>query len=134
MGTAAGCDLEPIEPTPFEDGARTLTEEGAFHVELWSVEGAPRVGPNTFEVIIAMPDPTDPRALGRGIPNARVQVDAFMPNAGRALEHAPRATYMGEGHYLVSGMDFDHSGVWTVEVDIRVGATIDDHASFTFEL
>lgn len=126
--------MDPVEPTPFEDGARTLSDEGAFHVELWSSTGRPRVGRNDFDVVIAMPDPNDPGALGRGIPNARVEVNAFMPNVGHDLRHPPRAMYLGEGHYLVSGVEFDHSGVWTLDVDIRVGSTIDDHASFTFEL
>lgn len=127
------CDGAPVEATPYEDGIRKLTDRGAFHVELWSASGRPALGPNIFYVDVAMPDPSDPEALGRGIPEARLNVTAFMPNADGATE-ATIVHYVGDGRYQVEGLEFDEPGVWSLDVDIEVGQSMDEQVSFTFEI
>ncbi len=130
---AAGCDLEPVSAAPFEDGERKLTNRGAFAVELWSAQGAPSLGPNLFYVDVAMPDPSDPQALGWAIPDARLHATAYQPNGDGATE-ATIVQYVGGGRYQVEGLVFDEPGVWALDVDIEVGQSMDEQVTFTFEL
>lgn len=129
-----GCDLETVEAQPFESGVRQLTDQGAFNVALHSAGGTPRPGHNDFILEIAMPDPNDPQALGRGIPDARVNVTAVMPAAQGVASEAEFVRFMGNGRYLVSDLNLPHSGVWEVDVDIEVGSTMDEQVTFAFEL
>lgn len=131
--SATGCDPEPVEAAPFEDGQRLLTSRGAFAVQLWSAQGEPSLGVNTFYVDVAMPDPSSPETLGWGIPDAQLNVTAHQPNGDAATE-ASIVQYVGAGRYQVEGLVFDEPGVWSLDVDIEVGQSMDEQVTFTFEL
>lgn len=132
---ATGCDeSESVEADRYVDGTTVETDLGAFDVTLSSESGDASLGENAFVLRVAFPDPTDPEAEGKGVPNARIELDAWMPNADHAMYVEPSVTYLGDGEYLVAPVLLDQSGVWSLDFDIAVGETIDETASFVFSL
>ena len=129
-----GCAGEEIEAEAFVDGERKLTEDGAFFVELYHHEAAPRVGSNEFTLRVLFPDYNDPEGDGTGIPNARIAVDCWMPNTGYTMGTDAMAVPGDMGEYLLTHMVLDRPGVWELDIDIAVGETVTETVSYVFEI
>jgi hypothetical protein len=71
---------------------------------------------------------------GSPVENAEITVEGDMPAHGHGLPTEPRVTeYLGNGDYLVEGMQFQMGGEWYVEFTIAAdGAT--DILRFDFRL
>jgi hypothetical protein len=129
---AACAQSDEVDSAPYVDGARKFTDHRAFAVELYNEDGAPAVGENTFYLRVEFPDPTDPEARGRGIPNATVELDAYMPNDDLSMDVVPSVTYLGDGEYAIEGVVLEQTGVWQLDFDIAVGKTVRESVSFAF--
>jgi hypothetical protein len=111
-----------------------LSELGAFQVTLWNELGDVDVGMNTFWIRVAMPNPADPMDEGQGIPNADIDLHAWMPNAATDMGAEPTVTYVSDGVYRIDDLHIAHAGVWQFDLDLEVGATIDDQVTFAFSV
>jgi hypothetical protein len=59
---------------------------------------------------------------GQPITDATITVDGGMPQHGHGLPSQPQVTkYLGDGDYLVEGMNFQMGGWWTVDFTIDAG-------------
>ncbi len=135
LAPIAGCaQSEEIDAGEYVDGERKFTRHHAFTVELYNEDGAPTVGENTFFVRVAFPDPHDPEAEGKGIPNANITLDAHMPNEDVSMRTAPEVTYLGAGEYMIEGVRLERAGTWQFDFGINVGETVRESVSFAFEL
>jgi hypothetical protein len=131
----AACDEgEGVEADPYVDGTTVSTHRGAFDVTLTSDSGDLVLGENHLVVRVAFPDPNDPNAEGKGVPGAEIELDAWMPNEDHTTRIEPSVTYLGDGEYLVAPVLLDRAGVWALDFDIRVGASIDETAAFAFDV
>ncbi len=71
---------------------------------------------------------------GEPIEDAEISVDGDMPAHGHGLPTEPRVTrYLGDGTYLVEGMQFQMGGEWYVEFAIRADG-VEDTLRFSFTL
>jgi hypothetical protein len=131
---AACAQTQDVEPGEYIDGERKFTDDHAFQVALYNEDGAPAVGDNTFYVRIAFPDPRDPRADGKGIPNVQLELDAYMPNDELSMDVVPEITYLGDGEYRLDGVVLEQPGVWQFDFSIAVGQTVRESVSFAFEV
>lgn len=135
LAPVAGCaQSEDIDAGEYVDGERKLTDHGAFTVVLSNEDGAAVVGENTFYLDVQFPDPENPRAEGKGIPGAKVSLDAYMPNGEYVVDVVPEVHYMGEGQYMFEGVVLDQAGVWQFDFEIAVGKTVRESVSFAFEV
>lgn len=131
----AGCATgEQLDAGEYIDGERKLTEDGAFTVVLSNEDGMATVGENTFYLRVAMPDPNDPEAEGKGIPGATVELDAYMPNDRLSMEVVPAISYVGDGEYMIEGVVLEQAGIWQLDFNIAVGQTVTETVSFAFEV
>lgn len=127
-------ELEYAGLAELSEGAEAMTTQGAFKVSVWTEDGAAHAGENTFYVRVAMPEPGNPLADGRGIPNARVSVDAFGDASDDAeFVSANRITEQADGVYMVEGVMLSE-GDWELDVAIEVGETVDDDVTFYFSI
>jgi hypothetical protein len=122
-----------VEADPYIDGTTLSTDGGAFEVTLWTTKGAMVEGENQMWIRVAMPDPMVGDEA-RGIPNADITLDAWMPNAEHDSPTEPIVTYVTDGQYRIDNVELDHQGVWQLDFDIEVGKTIDEQVSFVFML
>ena len=73
-------------------------------------------------------------ASGVPIPNARLAVDAWMPEEERVARSAPTATdYSSAGRYRVTPLALDRPGWWNISVRIS-GAGLTDSLAFNVVL
>lgn len=110
------------------------SDDGAFRVTLWSDSGDLVVGRNDLIVRIGFHDPNDASAPGMGIPNARIDVDAWMPAADTAMQSEPIVTYLGDGQYSVENVVLGEDGVWNIDFDMAVGEHMRETLSLAFEI
>ena len=133
--TLAGCTSEAdellLDPAPFADGVARDTEGGAFRVALHG--DALRVGANSLVVRVGFHDSADPLDPGRGIPEATIEVDAWMPEDGGTATATTRA-HLGDGRYALPELNLDRPGVWRFDLRVRVGESLDEFAAFAFEV
>lgn len=135
LAPVAGCaQSEDIDAGEYVDGQRKLTDHGAFTVVLSNEAGAPVIGTNTFYLDVQFPDPNDPRADGKGIPGAKISLDAHMPNGDYVMDVVPEVHYMGDGHYMFDGVVLDEGGVWQLDFEIAVGKTVRETVTYAFEV
>ncbi len=133
LAPVAGCaQSEEIDAGEYVDGERKLTSDGAFTVVLSNEDGAPVVGDNTFYLDVQFPDPHNPRADGKGIPGAKITLDAYMPNGELSMDVVPEVSYMGHGQYMFDGVVLEEPGVWQLDFQIAVGNTVRETVSFAF--
>ena len=124
-----------MQAAPYHDGIRLLSDGGAFVVDLHHIERDVHLGDNTFVVRIAMPDTQDLEAPGWGIPDAELDLVAWMPETSADDALSPPATAeLGNGIYEVSRVHFDRHGVWQLDLHIRVGNSMDEMVSYVFLL
>ncbi len=108
------------------------TDSAAFRITLVSRDGTLAVGDNLLIVHVGFHDPNDPLDPGLGIPDARISLMAWMPLDDGLLEHELHAEALGEGRYLLDPIELDRAGVWQLDLDVDVGATMRENVSFAF--
>jgi hypothetical protein len=127
-------ETEFREVLEFVDGMALDSDDGAFRVVLSSEDGRLGTGRNDLIVRVGFHDPNEPEAEGRGIPNAKVHVDAWMPDAEVAMQSDIQVSYLGDGAYEVENIVLDRAGVWNFDIEIRVGAGMYETVSLAFEV
>ena len=120
--------------TEFVDGMAVDSDNGAFRVVLSSEDGKLGTGRNDLIVRVGFHDPSNPEAEGRGIPNAEVIVDAWMPDTELSMQSEIEVDYLGDGAYAVENVVLDRSGVWNFDIVIRVGDGMHETVSLAFEV
>jgi len=131
LACAPETDDESLDAQPFVDGVAKDTQGDAFRVVLTSRDGALEVGENALLVRVGFHDPEDPLAPGVGIPEARVQLSAWMP-LDEGSSEAVSLHYAGDGQYLLDPVELDRPGIWQLDLEVDVGATMRENVSFTF--
>lgn len=108
--------VETIAP-PTTDDADTARTKTSVH-ELYVVSIRPETTPVpqgrklAWAIIVTT-------AEGEPVQNAGIAVGGDMPENGHGMPTAPRVTkYLGEGKYLVQGIEFDMAGKWELRFDI----------------
>ena len=120
--------------TEFENGMTLDSDAGAFRVVLASEDGELDVGRNDLIVRVGFHDAEDPEAEGRGIPNAQVSIDAWMPDADTSMRSEVEVEALGDGAYALDNVVLTRAGVWNVDIDIRVGEGMHETVSLAFEV
>ncbi|MFV8756231.1 FixH family protein [Nannocystaceae bacterium ST9] len=137
---AVGCDSTESGDTEtravenFVDGMDCDSDDGAFRVTLWSDSGDIQVGRNDLVMRLGFHDPNDASAPGKGIPNARIDVDAWMPGADQAMASEPVVTYLGDGEYRIENVVLGEDGVWNFDFAVAVGEHMRESVSLAFEV
>lgn len=134
----AACTEEPTdefrEVTDFVDGMAIDSDDGAFRVVLSSEAGDLGTGRNDLRVRVGFHEPRSPEDQGRGVPNADIVVDAWMPESDVALLSDVEVSYLGDGTYAVDNVILDEAGVWNFDIEIRVGEGMFETVSLAFEV
>lgn len=120
------------EARPFVEGVAKDTEGGAFRVVLTTNDGALEVGDNQLVVRVGFHDPDDALDPGQGIPGAQIELLAWMPLDDGLIDRSLAAQYVGDGEYLIDGVELDRPGVWQLDLEIAVGTTMRENVSFAF--
>lgn len=132
----AACDAadpaDMVAADSYQDGTAKTTERGAFDVTLWTEAGEMVVGENTVYVRVSFPDMDGAVGEGPGIPNADINVDAWMHNENRAMGSEISIDFVGDGQYRIDGVRLDHAGAWQFDFNIAVGETVQEDVSFAF--
>lgn len=130
---AVACDGgdDSVEADAYVDGTTQMTENGAFEVTLFAEDGDLEAGGNTVILHVAFPEP---EGDGAGIPNARVDLTAHMPEEAIEMRSTPLMTYTGGGEYRFDNVMLEDDGVWQFDFTIAVGEGIDEDVSFVFDL
>ncbi len=137
---AAGCDttesgdVETRAVENFVDGMGLDSDDGAFRVTLWSDSGDIQIGRNDLVIRLGFHDPNDESAPGMGIPNARIDVDAWMPGANQAMQSDPVVTYIGDGEYRIENLVLGEDGVWNFDFEVAVGEHMRESVSLAFSV
>jgi hypothetical protein len=132
--TEGADETEFREVLEFVDGMAVDSDDGAFRVVLSSEDGRLGTGRNDLIVRVGFHDPTDPEGEGRGIPGAKVDIDAWMPDAEVAMQSDIEVSYLGDGAYEVENIVLDRAGVWNFDIEIRVGDGMYETVSLAFEV
>lgn len=132
--SAESSEIETRAVEDFEDGMALDSDDGAFRVTLWSDSGELVVGRNDLVLRIGFHDPNDATAPGKGIPNARVDLDAWMPAAEAAMQSEPVVTYLGDGEYRIENVVLGDDGVWNFDFEMAVGEHMVETLSLAFAI
>lgn len=127
-------DVETRAVANFEDGMGCDSDQGAFRVMLWSDTGDIQVGRNDLVLRLGFHDPLHADAPGQGIPNAQVNIDAWMPTANESMQTEPVITYIGDGQYRIENMVLTDDGVWNIDFDVAIGESMRESISLAFEI
>lgn len=130
--TQDGVETRAVED--FSDGMACDSDMGAFRVMLWSDSGELEVGRNDLILRIGFHDPHDPDAPGQGIPSARVNVDAWMPDADESMPSEPTVSYIGDGQYRIENVVLPDDGVWNFDFELAVGEHMNETVSLAFNV
>lgn len=116
----------PAGKTPAESTwpALTNSEGGHFRVELQPVEK--RIPLRTFHKWLLRLETDD----GKPVAGAHVQVDGGMPSHGHGLPSRPKVKPLGDGRYLIEGVQFNMGGEW--EMNLGIKASVVDLATLRF--
>ncbi len=122
------------ETAEFVDGMSFDSDDGAFRLVLSAEQGDLHVGRNDLVLRVGFHDVNDPEAEGRGIPNADIALDAWMPGADTSMQSEVEISYLGDGAYALDNVVLTREGVWNVDIDIAVGEGMLESASLAFEV
>lgn len=125
-------DLRSVED--FNDGMICDSDQGAFRVTLWSDSGEIEVGRNDLVVHVGMYDPMNAEGPGRGIPNANIDLDAWMPTGDTAMGTEPRIEALGDGQYRIENVVLSEQGVWNFDFALTVGDNMHESLSLAFSI
>lgn len=127
VALVSACGGDAGGPPEF-DGAERASANGIFSGSVSSTPAPPPVN-EMHTWTLHLED-----EAGNPVENAEITVDGDMPAHGHGLPTEPRVTeYLGNGDYLVEGMQFQMDGEWYVEFTITAeGAT--DTLRFDFRL
>ena len=118
----------------FNDGMSCDSDAGAFRVTLWSDTGDLEVGQNNLVVRIGMHNPNNPEDQGTGIPNADIDLDAWMPAANSSMANEPLVEYLGDGQYRLENVVLPEQGVWNFDFEVVVGENMYETVSLAFAI
>lgn len=111
---------------PFQLSANTLNNQ--FKVTVFPESGKTEIG-SYHNWIIQVQGPE-----GKAVENARMSVGGGMEDHGHGLPSKPQVTnYLGQGKYLIEGMQFNMSGRWTLLFVIQTPNQM-DRVRFDFDL
>ncbi len=136
----AACDTgdtdtdETITAERFAGDMDCDTTDNAFRVVISSDTGALEVGQNDLTFRVGMHDPHNPEAPGFGIPNAKIDLDVWMPNTDLTMTVEPEIFYIGDGEYRIENVIVPESGVWQFDFSIMAGETMNDSVELAFEI
>ncbi|MCA9685349.1 MAG: FixH family protein [Myxococcales bacterium] len=136
----SGEDQAPVETRAvedFSDGMVVQSDSGLFHATLWSDSGTLEVGRNDLVLRLGFADPNDQNgeeARGLPIAGARLDLDAWMPDADTAMAAEPTIEYLGDGEYRIENVVLGEGGVWNVDVEIAVGDNLQESISLAFDI
>jgi hypothetical protein len=124
--TLAGCGL--VGGEPHFDGSTRPSAAGQFTASVTSDPAVPPVNVmHTWVLHLSNGD-------GSPVEDAQISVDGDMPAHGHGLPTQPQVSrHLGNGRYLVEGMQFQMGGDWYVEFAITV-AGASDTVRFDFRL
>lgn len=127
LALLTACSANASGPPHF-DGAARASVAGLFYGSVRSTPTPPPVN-QMHTWTLHLEDES-----GNPIEDAEITVDGDMPEHGHGLPTQPRVTeYLGDGDYLVEGMQFQMGGEWYVEFTLTAnGAT--DTLRFDFRL
>lgn len=134
----AACDASPEDDVEtravedFTDGMATDSDQGAFRVTLWSDSGELEVGRNDLVLRLGFYDPSNPEGPGLGIPEARIDLDAWKPTADEAMSTEPQITYMRDGQYRIENVVLPSDGVWNFDFEVAIGENMYETVSLAF--
>lgn len=137
LAACDSADSEDLDTRALEDISNMVevdSDQGAFRVLLWNDMGDLVVGPNTLMMRIGFHDPIDPESPGKGIPNADVDLDAWMPTANESMPTEPVVTYLGDGEYLIENVVLTEDGVWNFDFELTVGENMHESVSLAFDV
>ena len=123
-GVATACG----GPAPTFDGALRASASGELRGSVTSAPAPPPVGQmHTWTLHLET-------AAGDPLEGAAISVDGDMPAHGHGLPTQPRVTtYLGDGDYVVEGMQFQMGGEWFVQFEISAPG-VEDSIRFDFTL
>ena len=136
----AACDSTEDESTEyravedFQDGMACDSDQGAFRVVMWSDDGELEVGRNDLVIRLGFHDPSDMDDPGQGVPNARVDLDAWMPTANETMATEPVVTDLGDGQYRIENVVLPEAGVWNFDFDVAIGENMRETISLAFAI
>lgn len=127
LSLVTACGANASEPPHF-DGAERVSAAGLLHGSVRSTPSPPPVNEMHSWTLHIEDEASNP------VEDAQITVEGDMPEHGHGLPTEPRVTeYLGDGDYLVEGMQFQMGGDWYVEFTITAdGAT--DTLRFDFRL
>jgi hypothetical protein len=123
---AAGCGL--LGGEPHFDGSPRSSAAGQFTASVTSDPEIPPVNVmHTWVLHLVNGD-------GSPVADATISMDGDMPGHGHGLPTQPQVTqHLGDGRYLVEGVQFQMGGDWYVEFTISAGGA-EDTIRFDFRL
>jgi hypothetical protein len=122
--TACGSSAGP----PVFDGSERASATGLFRGSITSTPTPPPVN-EMHTWTLHLED-----EAGEPLQGAEVAIEGDMPAHGHGLPTQPQVTeYLGEGDYLVEGMQFQMDGEWYVEFTITADG-VTDTLRFDFTL
>lgn len=84
-------------------------------------QSVPATNSEMHSYVLALADPH-----GAPVANARISVDGGMPQHGHGLPTSPKVTeYLGDGRYLVEGVQYSMAGWWELTFGIDAGPGAD---------
>jgi hypothetical protein len=134
----AACSVEAessenrfAEVQVYQDGIGALSDGSTFKVVLFSEAGALEPGVNDLYVRVGRAVPGNPLNEGDAVVNAKLTVDAFGEAADVSIA-ADRIAHMGDGTYLLQGVEFD-AGVLELDIDVDVDGN-QESVTFAFTI
>lgn len=122
----ASKSVEPASEQGFKLSSNTL--ENKFKVTVYPQSGKTEIG-GYHNWVIQVQD-----LQGKAVEGARMSVGGGMEAHGHGLPSKPQVTEsLGEGKYLIEGMQFNMSGRWTLLFVVQT-ATEMDRVRFDFDL
>lgn len=106
------------EVQAYQDGLGALTDGETFKVVLFSEAGDLEPGQNDLYIRVGRAIPGNPLNEGEAVSNAKLTVDAIGEAADVSIA-ADRIAHMGDGTYLLEGVELDE-GVLELDIEIDV--------------
>ncbi len=114
FAAALGCAEQPGSESAPANTWQATSPSGAFSIETGPRDGSAAIGRFhhwTVRVLDAGGDPVYP---------ARIGISGGMPGHGHGMPSQPQVTeYLGDGRYLIEGMNFNMAGAWVLVFGIE---------------
>lgn len=123
-------NVDKVNGQALEDSFKLSSDtlKNKFKVTVYPQSGKTEIG-GYHNWIIQVQDPQ-----GKAVEGARMSVGGGMEAHGHGLPSKPQVTeYLGEGKYLIEGMQFNMSGRWTLLFVVQTASEM-DRVRFDFDL